>query len=127
MNVSWRSVKCFCHLCKERAIFCATNQLNVIIITTFWNQLYDICCINFVYFSDLLCVSADPKEPKLLQDPVILKLAAKHKVSPAVICIRYQIERGIIVIPKSVTISRIQENFKVMLKYFIGSWFEKNL
>ncbi|XP_071826303.1 aldo-keto reductase 1B-like isoform X2 [Apostichopus japonicus] len=57
---------------------------------------------------------ADPKEPKLLQDPVILKLAAKHKVSPAVICIRYQIERGIIVIPKSVTISRIQENFKAL-------------
>lgn len=57
---------------------------------------------------------ASGNEPKLLEDPVVLKLAAKYKVSPPLICIRYQIEREIVVIPKSVTPSRIKDNFKAL-------------
>ncbi|KAH8805433.1 glycerol dehydrogenase [Xylogone sp. PMI_703] len=50
----------------------------------------------------------------LLGDPEIGALAEKYKVSPATILISYQVNRGCIVLPKSVTLSRIEENLKVI-------------
>ncbi|KFY26674.1 hypothetical protein V493_03945 [Pseudogymnoascus sp. VKM F-4281 (FW-2241)] len=50
----------------------------------------------------------------LLADPQIVDMAAKYKVTPATILISYQINRGCIVLPKSVTPSRIEENLKVV-------------
>jgi len=51
--------------------------------------------------------------PTLLKDKTLLAIAAKHKKSPAQVCVRYQIDRGVTVIPKSVTPSRIEENLDV--------------
>ena len=48
-----------------------------------------------------------------LENPVIAEVAAKHGRTPAQIVIRWHIDNGLIVIPKSVTPSRIVENFKV--------------
>ncbi len=50
---------------------------------------------------------------KLLKDPTIAAIAAKHKRTPAQIVIRWHIDNGLVVIPKSVTPSRIVENFDV--------------
>ncbi|MGV1802926.1 aldo/keto reductase [Agrobacterium vitis] len=50
---------------------------------------------------------------KLLDNPVIGKIATKHGRTAAQIIIRWHIESGLVVIPKSVTPSRIEENFKV--------------
>lgn len=52
-------------------------------------------------------------DPVLLDDPLIIELSKKYNKSPAQLCIRYQIQRGHIVIPKSVTKARIQSNFDV--------------
>jgi 2,5-diketo-D-gluconate reductase A len=49
----------------------------------------------------------------LLTDPVIGDIAARLGRSPAQIIIRWHLENGLVVIPKSVTPSRIVENFKV--------------
>lgn len=57
---------------------------------------------------------AKPGDPSLLEDPKILEVAKKYNKNNAQICIKWQIERGVTVIPKSVTASRIQENAKVI-------------
>ena len=49
----------------------------------------------------------------LLENPVVAKIAAKHGRTPAQVITRWHIDNGLVVIPKSVTPSRIEENFKV--------------
>ena len=50
----------------------------------------------------------------LLKDPVITSLAEKYGKTPAQLVIRWHIELGNVVIPKSVTPQRILENFEVL-------------
>lgn len=47
---------------------------------------------------------------QLLSDPAITALAAKHGKTPAQVIVRWHIERGHVVIPKSVNPGRIAEN-----------------
>ncbi|XP_029988918.1 aldo-keto reductase family 1 member A1-B-like [Sphaeramia orbicularis] len=54
-----------------------------------------------------------PDEPVVLDEPVIAALAQKYNKSPAQIILRWQTQRGVVTIPKSVTESRIQENIQV--------------
>lgn len=44
---------------------------------------------------------------------VIQRIAAKHEKTPAQVILRWEIQSGIVTIPKSVTPSRIEENFSV--------------
>lgn len=50
---------------------------------------------------------------KLLSDPVVAAVASKHGRSPAQVILRWHLDHGWVVIPKSVTPSRIRENFDV--------------
>ena len=50
---------------------------------------------------------------KLLDNAVVADIAARHGKSPAQVIIRWHLDMGFIVIPKSVTPSRIVENFQV--------------
>jgi diketogulonate reductase-like aldo/keto reductase len=49
----------------------------------------------------------------LLADPVITRLAGKHRRTPAQVVLRWHLQLDTIVIPKSVTPSRIAENLDV--------------
>jgi 2,5-diketo-D-gluconate reductase A len=48
-----------------------------------------------------------------LRDPVLGAIATAHGVTPAQVVLRWHIEHGIVVIPKSVTPERIQSNLDV--------------
>ena len=50
---------------------------------------------------------------QMLEDETIAAIARRHGKSPAQVIIRWHIEEGLVVIPKSVTPSRIVENFNV--------------
>jgi len=52
-------------------------------------------------------------EPVLLDDPKIQAIAQRLGKSPAQVVLRYQIQRNVIVIPKSVTPSRIESNLQL--------------
>uniref|UniRef100_A0A2K6BPN4 NADP-dependent oxidoreductase domain-containing protein n=1 Tax=Macaca nemestrina TaxID=9545 RepID=A0A2K6BPN4_MACNE len=55
----------------------------------------------------------DQNSPALLEDPVLCALAKKHKRSPALIALRYQLQRGVVVLAKSYNKQRIRENVQV--------------
>ncbi len=47
---------------------------------------------------------------RVLKDELILKLADKYQVSPAQLCLRYELQKGIIPLPKSSSLERMKEN-----------------
>lgn len=56
---------------------------------------------------------AKPGDPQLMDDPKLKEVALKYKKTPAQILLRYQLDRGVITIPKSVTKSRIKQNLEI--------------
>jgi diketogulonate reductase-like aldo/keto reductase len=50
---------------------------------------------------------------ELLDDPVIEEIASGHERTPAQVVLRWHVQLGNVVIPKSVTPSRIEENIQV--------------
>ena len=55
----------------------------------------------------------DGSKGSTLDDPTIVGIAAAHRRSPAQVMLRWHLQQGRQVIPKSVTPSRIAENFDV--------------
>ena len=69
--------------------------------------------------SQLLSISeipsrVNPNHPVLLEDPVLSAIAQKHKKTAALVALRYQIQRGVVVLAKSYNRKRIKENMQVM-------------
>ncbi|XP_072430467.1 aldo-keto reductase family 1 member A1-B [Chiloscyllium punctatum] len=54
-----------------------------------------------------------PDEPMLLEDTNIKAIAEKHGKSPAQVLLRWQVQRGVVAIPKSVNPARIAQNLQV--------------
>ncbi|XP_014639176.1 PREDICTED: prostaglandin F synthase 1-like isoform X2 [Ceratotherium simum simum] len=51
--------------------------------------------------------------PYLLEDPILNVIAKKHNRNPGQIVLRYQLQRGVVVLAKSFNEKRIKENFQV--------------
>jgi len=58
-------------------------------------------------------VNTASDKDKLLKDPVVNRLAQKYKKNVGQILLKFQAQRGIIVIPKSVNLDRIQSNIQI--------------
>mmetsp|Transcript_21292 Transcript_21292/g.44741 ORF Transcript_21292/g.44741 Transcript_21292/m.44741 type:complete len:337 (+) Transcript_21292:60-1070(+) len=52
--------------------------------------------------------------PIPLKDPVIVRIAAAHKKSAAQVLLRYLLQRGIVILPKSIKPERMKENLDVL-------------
>ena len=99
--------------------FCKSNK---VVVTAYsplgsadrpWSVSINFCWGFFAKCQ--ICRRATKDEPVLLDDPKIKAIAERIGKSPAQVVLRFQIQRGVIVIPKSVTPSRIASNFQVHL------------
>ncbi|XP_063795478.1 aldo-keto reductase family 1 member A1-like [Pseudophryne corroboree] len=83
------------------------------------NELIAHCHANGIVvtaYSPLVSPSRSwkkPGEPVLLEEPCILEMAKKYGKSTAQVVLRWQLQRKVVVIPKSVTPARILQNIQV--------------
>jgi len=95
-----------------------TNQVEV------HPYFVNMSLIDFCHARDIIVTAYSPlgspdrpnaqsNDPVLLLDPAVARIAEKRLKTPAQILIRFGMELGLIVIPKSVTPSRIRNNFSV--------------
>lgn len=49
----------------------------------------------------------------ILEDPVIVKIAEAHKKTPAQVVLRWHIDTGYVIFPKSSKVKRVHENFDI--------------
>lgn len=61
------------------------------------------------------CALCRGKGKLLLEEESVIEIAHKHNKTPAQVLLRHGLQRGIIVIVKSVTPERIRSNFDVSL------------
>ncbi len=62
---------------------------------------------------------AKPGDPLLMEDGKLVEIGKKYNKTAAQVCIRFQIERGLSVIPKSSSAQRIKENSEVRLTLWV--------
>ncbi|XP_007578140.1 3-oxo-5-beta-steroid 4-dehydrogenase-like isoform X1 [Poecilia formosa] len=51
--------------------------------------------------------------PPMLEDQLLTSIAKKYKKTTAQVCLRFNMQRGVVVIPKSFNLDRIKDNFQV--------------
>ena len=81
-------------------------------------KLLDFCrarCIALTAYSPLARSGTAEKKNTTspLENETVVAIAKAHNVSPAQVCIRWQVQRGVVVIPKSATAERIAANIRV--------------
>ncbi|KAL4936575.1 hypothetical protein BDV06DRAFT_227753 [Aspergillus oleicola] len=79
-------------------------------------KILDYCASKGVHCTAYSCLGGHSDSPingqtNLLDDPTILKIADSRKRTPAQIVLMWNIQRGVSVIPKSVTPARMEDNF----------------
>ncbi|CAG9812629.1 unnamed protein product [Phaedon cochleariae] len=114
-NFNKRQTECILENCSIKPV---TNQIE---LHAYLNQKK---LVEFLTGHDIIVTAysplgsadrpwAKPDEPRLLMDPLLQKLSKKYQKTPAQILLRLSVECGYITIPKSVTKSRIEENFSI--------------
>ncbi|GAB2656901.1 aldo/keto reductase [Gordonia jinhuaensis] len=95
-------------LARETDLLPAVNQVEV--HPYFHNsEVTDYCAANDIAIEAWAPIA----QGKVLDDPSIVGVAEKNSKSPAQVTLRWHIQRGHIVFPKSVTPARMAENFDI--------------
>lgn len=63
----------------------------------------------------------EPEVPRLIQDPLVQKLAKKYARPAAHILIRYQLQRQIVVIPKAIQVAHLKSNLESLSSFELSS------
>ncbi|BFZ05054.1 hypothetical protein BsWGS_08093 [Bradybaena similaris] len=69
--------------------------------------------IVVVAYAPLGAPNVDSGDIRLLDEPVVKEIAEKYGKTPAQVALRFVIQQGLVVIPKSINHKRIEENSKV--------------
>ncbi|XP_004691272.1 PREDICTED: dihydrodiol dehydrogenase 3-like isoform X2 [Condylura cristata] len=84
------------------------------------HKLLEFCKSNDIILTAFAALGSDARKdwvtknkPPLLEDPVIKAIAGKHMRTSAQVALRYQLQRGVVVLAKSFNEKRIKENFQV--------------
>lgn len=93
-------VECHLYLNQSKLLaYCKMNDIVLVAYGALGTQRYKYC------------INEDT--PVLLDDPILCTMAKKYKRTPALIALRYQLERGIVTLVKSFNEERIRENLQV--------------
>ena len=60
-----------------------------------------------------------PGVPFLLEHEVLVRIGKKYNKTSAQVCLRWGIQRNLVVLAKSITPSRILQNFQVILLQYL--------
>ncbi|KRT83589.1 hypothetical protein AMK59_4748, partial [Oryctes borbonicus] len=90
---------------RELVDFCTKNGVTIVAYAPIGTRGYNVAMKRFGRPTKVL--------PDLLSDELVNRIAKKHSKTPAQVLIRFLLQVGVSTIPKSVTPSRIQENFNV--------------
>ncbi|XP_008334936.1 aldo-keto reductase family 1 member A1-A [Cynoglossus semilaevis] len=134
---TWKAMECLLDKGLVRAIglsnFNARQTDEIISVARHKPVVNQVECHPYMIQADLLshcrsvgvCVTAysplgsgdrpwaSTDEPSLLQDPQLKTIALRYHKTPAQVILRWNVQRGVVCIPKSVTPSRIQQNIQV--------------
>lgn len=75
------------------------------------NELISYCRKNNIAVTAYSPLGAEKSSGSLFENQVIIDIATRLKATPAQVLLAWQIQRGVIVIPKSVHEDRIKENY----------------
>lgn len=64
-----------------------------------------------------ICMFRKVKVPELLDNPLVLAVAEKHKKTSGQVLLRFLAQQGVVVLAKSVSEQRIKSNFEVKKMY----------
>ncbi|GAB1297891.1 Aldo-keto reductase family 1 member C18 [Apodemus speciosus] len=93
-------VECHLYLNQSKLLaYCKMNDIILVAYGALGTQRYKYC--------------TNEDTPVLLDDPVLCAMARKYKRTPALIALRYQLQRGIVTLAKSFNEERIRENMQV--------------
>ncbi|GLJ18628.1 hypothetical protein SUGI_0331960 [Cryptomeria japonica] len=111
-NVSSKKIECLLSYAK---IFPAVNQVEM---HPMWQQrkLRDYCSTLNIHVSAWSPLGGSPTSQcavSVMDHPVIKEIAEKHGKSTAQVILRWGVEQGVSVLPKSFNAGRIAENFQI--------------
>ncbi len=99
------------HLFDTAEIIPQVNQIeNHIFLQN--HKLHEFCRKHGIYL-EAYAPLCSHEIKNVLENETLQKIAEKHGKSVAQIALRFQLERGIIILPKSVTPKRIEENLNI--------------
>lgn len=89
----------------EMLSFCNQNQITIAAYAPLGSPAYN----QFLKSYNL----EERPIPKIFENPTVREIAEKHSKTPGQIALRFLIQKGVAVIPKSTSIERLKENFAI--------------